>query len=137
MRMTSAIGPVVGAAALLLIASGCARRTPSNVAPMSNRDVLTTKDFEGHGFHSVLDAVQALRGNWLEAHGSDSFYTPSSIQVYLDANHVGGIDVLSAMPLETVVYIRHYDGVTATARWGVGHSQGVIYVSTHPAQGPI
>ena len=28
---------------------------------------------------------------------------------------------------------RFYDGVAATGRWGIGHSAGVIYVSTHPA----
>ena len=116
--------------------SACAARPSSNLAP-ARRDVLTQEDLLNHGFNTALDAVQALRANWLEAHGTNSFYTPTTIKVYLDDVQLGGIDQLSTVALSTVVYIRHYDGVAATARWGVDHGAGAIYVSTHPGLQPI
>lgn len=36
------------------------------------------------------------------------------------------------MALSPVYDIRHYDAVQATQKWGINHTQGVIYVSTHP-----
>lgn len=134
---TIAFPTVARAAALLMVAAACAGRTPSNRAAAPSHEVLTSEDLHGKGFSTVLEAIQALRGNWLETRGTDSFRTPSQIRVYLDGNLLGGVDAISTVPLMSVVYIRHYDGVTATARWGVGHSQGVIYISTHPANDPI
>jgi hypothetical protein len=41
-------------------------------------------------------------------------------------------DALRAIDIRPVVYIRYFDRVAATARWGLDHGGGVIYVSTHP-----
>ncbi len=89
------------------------------------------------GFTTALDAIQALRGNWLETHGTNSFFSPTTIKVYLDDAQVGGVDELSSIAISEVVYIRHYDGIAATARWGLDHGAGAIYVSTHPGLQPI
>jgi hypothetical protein len=125
------------AAAVLVAAAACAgrRSTGERVAP--SHEVLTSADLHGKGFSTVLEAIQSLRGNWLEKHGTNSFRTPSEIRVYVDGTLLGGIGELNTIPLMSVVYIRHYDGVTATARWGVGHGEGVIYISTHPNNDPI
>jgi len=130
-------GALAGTAALLLLAAACATRTPSNRTPTPSHELLTAEDLQGKGFSTVLEAIQSLRGHWLEQRGTDSFYTPSKIRVYLDGASLGSLEALSTIPLMSVVYIRHYDGVTATARWGVGHSMGVIFVSTHPSNDPI
>ena len=137
MRPITMPGAVVRGAALLVLAAACASRAPSNRAATPSHEVLTSEDLHGKGFATVLEAIQSLRGNWLEKRGTDSFYSSSEIRVYLDGNSLGGLDALSTIPLMSVVYIRHYDAVTATARWGLGHSQGVIFVSTHPSNDPI
>jgi hypothetical protein len=128
---------LVGAAALLVTVAACAshRTASQQVAP--SHEVLTSADLHGKGFSTVLQAIQSLRGNWLEKRGTNSFRTPSEIQVYVDGTQLGGIDQLNTIPLASVVYIRHYDGITATARWGVGHGEGVIFISTHPSNDPI
>jgi len=128
---------VIRGAALVVLAAACAARAPANRAPALSHEVLASEDIQGKGFSTVLEAIQSLRAHWLEKRGTDSFYAPSEIRVYLDNNLVGGLDALTTIPLMSVVYIRHYDAVTATARWGVGHSQGVIFISTHPANDPI
>jgi hypothetical protein len=40
------------------------------------------------------------------------------------------VETLRAIGLANVAYIRYIDGVTASARWGLDHGQGVIFVST-------
>jgi hypothetical protein len=116
--------------------SACATRSPSRTAPLGH-DLLTEEDLVDRGFTTAMDAIQSLRGNWLETHGTNSFRTPTVIKVYLDNTELGGVDELSSIMISSVVYIRHYDGVTATARWGLGHGAGVIYISTHPGIQPI
>ena len=131
---------LIRSATLLMLASAvsaCAARPSSRLAPSGRRDVLTEQDLRGAGFTTALDAIQALRGNWLETHGTNSLYTPTTIKVYLDDTQLGGVDELSSISISEVVYIRHYDGVAATARWGVDHGAGAIYVSTHPGLQPI
>jgi hypothetical protein len=128
-----ALAPV----AVTIALAACASRTPSTSTPMPSREVLTAADINGKGFNSVLDALQALRPHWLQTHGTDSFFTPSEVRVFLDGNELGGTDALSIVQLASIVYIQHYNGIDATSRWGVGHSQGVIYISTHPAEHPI
>jgi hypothetical protein len=52
--------------------------------------------------------------------------------VYLDGVRMGGIDQLRTIDVRPVTYIRFFDGIAATARWGLDHGAGAIYVSTHP-----
>jgi hypothetical protein len=33
--------------------------------------------------------------------------------------------------VNSVAWVRHYNGVDATMRWGVGHSAGVIFISSY------
>ena len=130
---------LIRSATLLMLASAmsaCAARSSSRPAP-ARRDVLTQQDLLHSGFTTAMDAIRALRGNWLETHGVNSLYSPSTIKVYLDDTQVGGVDELNSISISEVVYIRHYDGVAATARWGLDHGAGAIYVSTHPGLQPL
>jgi hypothetical protein len=52
------------------------------------------------------------------------------IQVYLDGNRLGGIDELKSIRPADIYNVRRINGVDAQARFGIGHSAGVIYVST-------
>jgi hypothetical protein len=45
---------------------------------------------------------------------------------------LGGVETLRTIVVRPVSYIRHYNGIDATARWGLDHGSGVIYVSTRP-----
>ena len=52
------------------------------------------------------------------------------VQVYLDDNRLGGVEMLRNINTSLIQYIRWYDGIAATGRWGLDHGAGVIYVST-------
>ena len=118
--------------ALLLLAA-CASRTPAATHVPPDRSIITQQEILEHKFETLYDAIAALRPIWLQTRGTNTLQsTATQVQVYLDNNHLGGVETLSTISLGSVVYIRHYDGVAATARWGLDHGQGVIYVSTHP-----
>lgn len=97
-----------------------------------DRSVLLADDFADRGFHTAYDVVEALRSNWLASRGPNSFQSPTVVQVYLDGIRLGGVETLRTVDVQPIVYIRYFDGVAATARWGLDHGAGAIYVSTHP-----
>jgi len=95
-----------------------------------DRELITHEQIEQNHFTTAYEAVESLHSNWLRAKGTDSFATPTEVVVYVNANRVGGVDALKNIAVQTITSIRHFDGLTASARWGVGHGQGVILVTT-------
>lgn len=97
-----------------------------------DHSVLTQAQLEERNFHNVLEAVQALRSNWLNERGPDSFISPSRVWVYLDNTRMGGVQTLSQISTQHVSSVRKLSGIEATTRWGLGHGAGVISVATWP-----
>jgi hypothetical protein len=127
------LGRQVPLVALLAIAAACggSRRTTS-AARRSDRNLITHEQLLEHRFNNAYEAVAALHGTWLQTRGTDSFSNPTQVWVYYDDTKLGGVDTLREVSVNAVAYIRYYDGVTATARWGLDHGQGVIFVSSRP-----
>lgn len=119
--------------ALLLVASACSSNPQSESAPRGDRTTLTQKEMLDHHFQTAYEAVEALRGQWLQARGPDSFSTPSQVWVYMDNVKLGDVQSLRTVHPSTILAIRHFDPNAATARWGVGHAAGVIYLESFPA----
>jgi hypothetical protein len=117
--------------ALLLVLGGCAS-SGGTAARQGRPDLLVEDQIRGNSFATVYDAVLALRPNWLRTRGTDSFATPTQIQVYVDNMRVGGIANLQQIPVVSAYYVQWFDGLEASARWGLGHGSGAIYVSTSP-----
>ena len=112
----------------LLIASlGC---HPPEVAPV-DVERLSHEEMRNEHFTNVYDAVVALRSSWLVVRGTDSFQQPSQVWVYFDSNRLGGVDEMRSISVNAVASIRHYNGVDATMRWGVGHNAGAIQILSH------
>lgn len=118
-------------AVLALSASGCARG-PRRSSAAGDRNTITRTQIAEHHFNTAYEAVEALRSNWLLTRGTDSFSSPSAVQVYMDLTRLGGVDQLRSIAVTNIAYIRYFDGVTATARWGLDHGAGAILVSTQP-----
>ena len=124
---------------ILICSIGCAG---SSKSPRSRVDlsVLTGEQLDERNYQNVLEAVQTLRANWLNERGPDSFATPSRIWVYLDNTRMGGVQSLAQISTRYVSSVRKVNGIDATARWGIGHSAGVISVLTwepHEDSGPL
>ena len=111
--------------AILVAGSACSRRAHPGTARPLDYNTLTAEELNQRPFYSVYDAVEALRPNWLSMRGPYGV-----VQVYVDENHLGGIEVLRTIRIPGVAVIRHMDGIQATARYGRGHESGVILVTT-------
>lgn len=119
------------AVAVATILTGCAGQRFASKSGV-DRNLLVPGQFAEKGYTNPYDVIAALRSNWLEARGPNSFQSPTRVQVYLDGVRMGGVEALRTIDLRPVTYIRFFDGVAATARWGLDHGAGAIYVSTHP-----
>ena len=125
------LGRLCVTATLALVAAGCVGHN-ATTSPGVDRNLLVQDQFAGRGFHSAYDVVEAMRSNWLTSRGPNSFQTSTEVQVYLDGVRMGGVETLRTIDVRPVTYIRYFDGIAATARWGLDHGAGAIYVSTHP-----
>jgi len=115
----------------LVLVSGCSLNR-GNTGPRLDRTVLTAEQFANRGYSTAYEVVEAMRSNWLTERGTDSFTSPAKVQVYFDGIRLGGVESLRTIDLRPITYIRYFDGIAATARWGLDHGMGAIYVSTHP-----
>jgi hypothetical protein len=117
---------------LATAAAACASGTANSGGsqPTGDRMLITRDQILQHRFSNIYDAVESLHSNWLRTKGTDSFSNPTEVLVYMDNVRVGGVSTLRTIQADGVLWVRYYDGIAATARWGMDHGQGVIFVST-------
>ena len=116
--------------AVLGVSLSCASGGSPNSAPRQDSSVITRSQILQYQYRTALEAVQALHSPWLTIRGADSFTNPGQVWVYLNEARFGGVETLRDIAAPSIEYIRHYDGIAASARWGLDHGQGVIYVAT-------
>lgn len=120
-------------------------------------DLITQEQVASRTFPNAYAAIEALHSNWLRARNlnppTGSVINPQTataattgasptmqpmpreatgIKVYIDGVRAGNIEALKSIPINTVYSIRRINGTAAQARFGIGHSDGVIYVATGP-----
>jgi hypothetical protein len=118
---------------LAFVAAACAGAgSRSTDGPRSSYDVLLQEDIRASGQTNLLAALTALRPNWLQPRGTDSFRSPTPVQVYRDDMRLGGVETLRAISVTEISSVRYFDGIAAAARWGFDHSQGAILVLSLP-----
>lgn len=123
--------PLVAAVGGLAVIMGAACASTGAWRPRQAYDMIGQDELSGTTFHNALELVQALHSNWLLAPQNSGMPWAREPTVYMDNVRLGGIAELQFIPLTMVQYVQHFTAVEATTRWGINHSQGVIYVSTH------
>jgi hypothetical protein len=116
--------------------TGCASATAANgsgAGGTSNRTSetqLTQADLSRANADNVYDAVAKLRPAWLNSRGPTSVtdMTPTEVDVYMDGNFMGKSDYLRQIRLNNIVSVRYWDAGRASARFGMGHTRGVIEI---------
>lgn len=115
--------------AAVVVAMGCSGAAgPRTLQPA--RDLITGEELRKADFLNLQDAIEKLRPLWLANRGPDSFTDPSEVLVYVDNVKLGGVSTLQNVAMQSIGFIRRYDGREAQARWGMGHAAGVIFIST-------
>lgn len=114
--------------ALLLACTACGRN--SSLGRPREPDRILRYEIEAGSYSTAYDAVQAIHPNWLRPRNADNGRVVSQIQVYVDGTKYGGLSWLKNVRASSVGSIERIDGRTATTRWGGGHSEGVLYVTS-------
>jgi hypothetical protein len=120
----------------MFVAPSACSSSRSTGTPAPRPDFITQEQIRQNRFTNAYDVVAALHANWLQPRGTDSFNTPSQVQVYYDNSRLGGIETLRTLTTQSIVYIRYYNGTEATTRWGLDHGAGAIVVSSRPQDTP-
>jgi hypothetical protein len=122
--------------AMLLVASACGGRPASERGPRPDPRVITRGQMLERHFLTAMEAVQSLKANWITPRGPDSFVIPSQLWVYFDNVRLGNASALRTINTRDISYLQYFDGIEATARWGVGHGAGVILAVSFPGGEP-
>ena len=106
---------------------GCAGATTHRGA-QSRSAALTREELAKTNSDNLYDAIAKLRPEWLTSRGPTSVtdMTPTSVDVYMNGNFLGGADYLRQVHSLDVSEVRYWDAGQASARFGMGHPRGVI-----------
>jgi hypothetical protein len=111
--------------------ASCGRAGSPAAGPATgDRDLLTYEEISAGGYNDMYTALLAMRPHWLRTRGRDSFRAPGQVQVYRDDRWLGGVETLRYITVSGIGSVRYYDGLEASGRWGMGHGQGVVHLST-------
>lgn len=97
----------------------------------ADRQLLTRDAILATQYTNMYDVILALRGNWLRTRAAETVQgRNSTVQVYLDNQHLTGADELRSIAPTNIETVRYYDPIQASSRWGMDHGAGAIYILT-------
>lgn len=113
-----------GGAAAPAAATGATSRRQGNV--------ITSEEIAKSSGSTALDVVRQLRSQWLITRGVAGANDPGAggIMVYVDGVRRGGLESLEQIGVEQLGQIRFLDANNATTRYGTGHPNGAIEITT-------
>jgi hypothetical protein len=91
-----------------------------------NPDLITAAEIAGTDVTDGWDLVNRYRPRWLRGIGAS---TGDEVVVYVNGGRLGRARELRQLEPTTVAEMRFVRGEEAVARWGTGHSAGVILVT--------
>ena len=116
---------------LALATAGCAASGSTRASEAGRTDRITQADIGDTAYADLYELILARRASWLRPRGQDSFIGSSSqVQVYRDDVRLGGVQELRTIHPMEIDYVRYFDPVQASSRWGFDHGSGAIYVVT-------
>ncbi|HLM66310.1 MAG TPA: hypothetical protein VK358_02230 [Longimicrobium sp.] len=123
----------LGCLCSLAFVAGCATGTGGNLPEQprarQQQDYISTEEVRASNAVNAYEAISSLRAAWLRKRGEQGF-SPTDVIVYYNNARMGGLESLRQISLGTVTWIRYFDARRAQYRYGSGHSQGAILVSS-------
>jgi hypothetical protein len=116
-------------AATFLALAACGMSGAGTGSP-GRGNVITSEQMIGVNAQNAYDAVQKLRPAWLTTRGPTSISNsePDVASVFLGGNQIGTVEALRNLRPDDIQELRYYEASEAGARFGMGHSRGVIDV---------
>lgn len=96
-----------------------------------DRNVITAEEISGHHATDAYQLVQRLRPAWLRTRGRNSIRSESTIRVYVNGMSFGDLSSLRQISMSDIVRLERLGAAEATQRFGTGHTNGAILISTH------
>ncbi|HEV2148826.1 MAG TPA: hypothetical protein VGR37_15585 [Longimicrobiaceae bacterium] len=152
----ASVGGGAGSLLGLLVGSRGGTRAPMTVAaarpaPVAGGNELLLEEISASPHPNVLEMIRALRPQWLNVRGTQTFREnprgqsfggpgdgpggivitdpgTGKIKVYYDGALLGEVETLRGIPVANVESVRFLDAARATYAYGQGHSHGVIEV---------
>ena len=124
------MGPIVRSALWALAAlvlAGCAAGSGGSGG---DRNIITEETLAAYSGQNAYEVIQRLRPAWLRARGMGMDSSTEGVMVYVDGAPLSGTDELRTWDVNQVQEIRYLDARDATTRFGTGHSNGAILVTT-------
>lgn len=122
-------------AVLAFVLVGCGARTEGERTGSARhqQNVITPEEIRTGPQSNAYDLVLALRPQWLRERGPTSLGGSANTQVrlYVDDVRVGNAADLRRIPVPSVASLRFMDPIEASSRWGFGHDNGAIMITTH------
>ena len=118
---------LVGALSPLPILVACA----SGGATARDPHVITAPELSRSRAGNTYDAISRLRPEVLRTRGSGSvlFFSPRRPLIAVDHTIVGGVEVLRAIPVDSVARIEYVSASDAAKRYGPGFGNGIVLVA--------
>jgi hypothetical protein len=117
---------------LLLTATACASVSRGD-RTRDTRHFISRAEIDENSAQTAYDLVASLRPQWLWKRGLQNLSEATgneTLIVYMDNARLGPPETLRRVTLGSVRFIEYFDARRATQRWGTGHMQGAILVST-------
>ena len=112
------------------LVAGCASGTTQGRSERTNDTQLTQSELTATNAGNLYDAIAKLRPQWLSSRGATSVTnaSPTGADVYMNGTFLGKADYLRDVRLQDVSSVAYWDAGRASARFGMGHSRGVIEI---------
>lgn len=116
---------------LLWITAACASSGATSRSEAGRTDRITQADIGDTAYADVYELIISRRASWLRPRGQDSLVgNTSQVQVYRDDVRLGGVETLRGIHPMEIEYVRYFDPVQASSRWGFDHGSGAIYIES-------
>lgn len=102
---------------------------------MGDPDIILREEILDSNARSAYDLVRSVRPQWLQTRGITTVRQlagEDGIQVYMDNARMGNVAAMRSVTLGSVEYLQFFTAPEATQRWGGGHLNGAILISTRP-----
>jgi hypothetical protein len=107
--------------------------TSTTSAPQRSRTQITAAEIRATNATTLYEVVERLHPEWLSSRGPKTLgggtgQMPTGVQVYIDTQAAGTVDVLRQFPLTSAALMKYYSAADAQTRFGLGNLNGVIQI---------
>jgi hypothetical protein len=130
MTFAALSGTTVGCASTPATGQGMVE-TP-NPSARRTRDQISREELSEMSAMSLYEVVQRIHPEWLQSRnqvgGGRNTSTASVVQVYMDTQRLGTVDMLRQISVNAAASLRYYSAADAQARFGTGNNGGAIQI---------